>query len=80
MNLLCKIAGAVLDASTVELLEYRHLRINPQYRQFWGKSFGNEIGRLAQGMPNRVDGTDTMFLYMKMRYPKTEEEMRRMDE
>ena len=61
MKLLCKIAGAVLDASTGELLEYRNLRINPQYRQVWGKSFGNEIGRLAQGMPNRVDGTDTMF-------------------
>ena len=80
MKLLCKIAGAILDASTGELLEYRHLRINPQYRQVWGKSFGNEIGRLAQGMPDQVDGTDTMFLSMKIRYPKTEEEMLRTDE
>ena len=32
MKLLCEIAGAVLDGSTGELLEYWHLRINPQYR------------------------------------------------
>ena len=70
MKLLCKIAVAVLDGSTGELLEYRHLRINPQYRQLWGKSFGNEIGRLAQGMPNRFDGTDTMFFIDKNKIPK----------
>ena len=29
MKLLCKIAGAVLDRSTGELLDYWHLRINP---------------------------------------------------
>ena len=38
MKLLCENAGAVLDGTTGELLEYRHLRINPQYRQVWGKS------------------------------------------
>ena len=54
----------------MKLLEYRYLRINPQYRQVWGKLFGDEIGRLAQGMPNRVDGTDTMFLLTKTRYQK----------
>ena len=36
IKLLCKIAGAVLDGSIGELLEYRNLRINPQYRQVWG--------------------------------------------
>ena len=70
MKLLCEISGDVLDASTGELLDYRHLRINPQYRQVWGKSFGNEIGRLAQGMPNRVDGTDTMFFIDENKIPK----------
>ena len=33
MKLLCEIAGAALDGSTGEILEYRHLRINLQYRQ-----------------------------------------------
>ena len=70
MKLLCKIAGAVLDISTGELLEYQHLIINPQYKQLWGKSFGDEIVRLAQGMPNQVDGTDTMFFIDENKTPK----------
>ena len=70
MKLLCKISGAFLDGSTGELLEDRHLRINPQYRQVWGKQFGNEIGRLVQGMPNRADETDTMFFIDENKIPK----------
>ena len=70
MKLLCDIAGAVLDRSTGELLEYWHLRINPKYRKVWGKSFGDEIGRLAQGMPNQVDGTDTMFFIDENKIPQ----------
>ena len=54
----------------MKLLEYRYLRINPQYRQVWGKSFDDEIGRLAQGMHNRVDGTDKMFFFNKNKIPK----------
>ena len=60
MKLFCEIAGEVLDGNTGELLEFCHLQINPQYRKVWGKLFGNEIGQLVQGMPDRVDGTDTI--------------------
>jgi len=63
IQFLCDYAGAVLDGETGELLEYRHLITRPKYKQAWGTSFGNEIGRLAQGMPGRVKGTDTMFFY-----------------
>ena len=42
-----KIAAVVLDGDTGELLEYRHLMKNPKYKEIWGKSFGNEVGRLA---------------------------------
>ena len=59
-QLLMEMASAVLDVDTGEMLEYRHLMKNPKYRQPWGHSFGNEVGRLAQGMPGRVKGTDTM--------------------
>ena len=62
MQFLCNYANAVLDGKTGELLEYRHLIAHSKYKQAWGASFGNEIGRLAQGMPSRVEGTDTMFL------------------
>ena len=70
MKLLCEIAGAVLDGETGEMMEYRHLRISPRYREVWGKLFRNEIGRLAQGMPGRVDGTNTLFFIDEEKIPR----------
>ena len=70
MKFLCEIAGAVLDGETGEMMEYRHLRISPRYRDMWGKLFGNEIGRLAQGMPGRVDGTNTLFFIDEEKIPR----------
>lgn len=61
LQLLCDIAGAVMDAETGEMMEYRHLIRKDKYKKVWGHSFGNEIGRLAQGMPGRVEGTNTFF-------------------
>ena len=48
-------AAAVLDHETGEMLEYHHPIGRPKYKKDWGVSFGNEIGRLSQGMPGRVD-------------------------
>ena len=73
MKLLCEIAGAVLDGETREMMEYRHLRSSPRYREVWGKSFRNEIGRLAQGMPGRVDETNTFVFIGKKKNHKIEE-------
>ena len=53
-----------------EMLEYRHLIKRPEYREVWGKSYGNEIGRLAQGMKGRVEGTNTMFFINKHEVPQ----------
>jgi hypothetical protein len=53
--------NAILDPATGKLLEYRHLIKDPEHKEVWGKSYGNEIGRLFQGMPGRVEGTDTAF-------------------
>ncbi len=50
MTWLCKMANAVLGKKG-ELLEYRHLISNPKTRQTWTYSYGNKLGRLAQGMP-----------------------------
>ena len=47
LKALCEFAGAVLDADTGEMLEYRQLIKSPKHRQDWGYSFGNKIGRLA---------------------------------
>lgn len=67
---MCDFAGLVLDTETGELLEYRHLIRNPKYRKDWGHSFGNEIGRLAQGMPGRNNGTNTMFFVHRNQVPQ----------
>ena len=67
LQFLCDYANAVLDGETGELLEYRHLIQCPKYKDaIW---FGNEIGRLAQGMPGRVEGTDTIFFIPKASVP-----------
>ena len=50
-------------------MEYRHLIGNPKYRKLWQSSYGDEIGRLAQGMPGRVEGTDTIFFIKKKDVP-----------
>ena len=71
MQFLYDYANAVLDGETGELVEYHHLIARPKNKQVWGASFGNEIGRLAQGMPGRADDTDTMFLSIRTRFPKT---------
>ena len=53
--------NTVLNEDTGELMEYRHLIGNPKYREIWGQTYGNELGRLAQGMEVRVKGTKTIF-------------------
>ena len=67
---LCELANAVLDGETGELLEYRHLIKKPELQQIWSKSYANEIGRLAQGVGNRVKGTDTMEFIEKHEVPQ----------
>ena len=69
MAFLRDFANAVLDEETGDMLEYRHLIKLPKYKQDWGVSFGNEVGRLAQGMPCRVPGTNTMFFIHKTELP-----------
>ena len=61
LAMLCEIAGAVLDPETGKLLEYRHLTKKPQFKEVWSKTGSKEIGRLAQGVPGVVDGTNTIF-------------------
>jgi hypothetical protein len=53
-------AGAVLDEETGDMLEYRQLIRHPEHQELWGAQHGKEIGRLAQGLPGIVEGTDTI--------------------
>ena len=61
--------NAVLDKDTGELMEYRHLMKKPKYRNIYGNSYAKEIGRLAQGMPGQVTGTNTNFFINKKDMP-----------
>jgi hypothetical protein len=60
MTWFCEMANSVLGKQG-KLLEYRHLIANPKTRATWTHSYGNELGRLAQGMPGQAKGTDTIF-------------------
>ena len=61
LQLLCELAGAVLDPTTGDLLEYRHLLAHPKYAKTWSRAGTKELGRLAQGIPGVVEGTNTIF-------------------
>jgi hypothetical protein len=61
LQMMCELAGAVLDPKTGELMEYRHLIAKPEYCEVWSKANAKEIGRLAQGIPGVVEGTNTFF-------------------
>ena len=52
-----------------KIMEYKHLIANPKTRAVWQRAFGNELGRLAQGMPGRVEGTNTIFFIRKSDIP-----------
>jgi hypothetical protein len=65
---LCKMAKSIIGKQG-ELLEYRHLITNPKTWATWSHSSGNKLGWLAQGMPGRVMGTDTLFFIPKDKVP-----------
>ena len=65
----CEMANSVIGANG-ELLEYRDLIRNPATRKTWTHSYGNELGRLAQGMPGRNTGTNTVIFIPRDAVPK----------
>ena len=63
------ILNSVLDKDTGEIMEYRHLIGNPKYRDIWSHGYGNELGRIAQGLKVRVEVTNTVFFVAKEDLP-----------
>jgi hypothetical protein len=66
---LCEMVNSLFGENG-ELLEYRHLIPNPKTRATWTHSYGNELGRLAQGMPSKTKGTDTIYFIPQHMVPK----------
>ena len=73
MQMICDMAGAIMDVNG-DLLEYRHIMKQEEYRNIWGKSYGNESGRLAQGIGDNIKGTDTLVFTTKKTYLSKDEE------
>jgi hypothetical protein len=52
---------AVLNKTTGHLMETQHLLVNPKYKELWGKSYTEELGRLAQDNPRVSKCTNTSY-------------------
>jgi hypothetical protein len=66
LAMLCKIAGA----RNRRAIGISAPKKKPQYREVWSKEGSKEIGRLAQGVPGIVDGTNTIFFINYDQIPK----------
>ena len=64
-----EVLADVLNKDNSELMEYCHLIGNPKYRTLWRKSYGKNLGRLAQDRPVQVKGTGTIFFIDKADIP-----------
>ena len=53
-----QVRRAIIDPVTGNSLEYRDLIKNEKTRTTWNTSFANELGRLANGLKNRIKGTN----------------------
>ncbi len=50
-------------------MEMWHLRVNPKYKELWGKSYTKELGCLAQGMPGVSKGTNIIIFIRREDIP-----------
>ena len=60
---------AVLNEDTKELMECLALMRNPKYQTMYAQSYAKELGRLAQGIPGMVTGTNIIFFINKSKVP-----------
>jgi hypothetical protein len=54
-------ANAVIHPVTRKVMKYSALMKDPRLQPLWTRGFGNECGRLFQGIRD-IPGTDTCFL------------------
>jgi hypothetical protein len=63
-------ANSVINEDTGTSLEYRHLINDTSTFTIWNEAAANEFGRLAQGVGNRIDGSNTIFFIPRQAVPK----------
>jgi hypothetical protein len=74
-----EILNAVLNMDMGELLEMRHLLVNPKYKEVWGKSYTTELGRLAQAFPASAKAPTPSFSSHAMKFLWTASRTSHMD-
>jgi hypothetical protein len=62
-------ANAVVNPVTGKEMEYTALMKDPSLQPLWNRGFGNEVGRLFQGIRD-IPGTDTYFFVELTHIPK----------
>jgi hypothetical protein len=62
-------ANAVVHPITRKEMEYMALMKDPRLQPLWKRGFGNEVGRLFQGIHD-IPGTDTCFFIKLTNIPK----------
>jgi hypothetical protein len=63
------LANAVIHPTTGKEMEYTALMKDPQLQPLWPRGFGNNCGRLFQGIRD-IAGTDTFFFIKLTNIPK----------
>jgi len=69
-NIPTNLCNAIIDPISGKSLEFRHLIKDPKTSAIWNKSFANELGRLANGVKDRIRGTNTIKFIPKSMVPK----------
>eukprot|EP00957_Ditylum_brightwellii_P163648 12459535-Ditylum_brightwellii.AAC.1 len=59
--------NAVVDPATGKSLKFCHLIQGPD-KEIWSTSMANELGRLVQGVGNRIKNTDTIVSSARIKY------------
>jgi hypothetical protein len=63
-------AISVVHPITGKALTYLQLNSDPQFKPIWNTSGANELGRLTQGVGDRIKGTDTIIFIEHAQVPK----------
>ena len=64
-----ELINSVMDLETGKMLSYRDLLKHPKLGPDWNVLVANEFGRLAQGVGNRIKGTNTIKFINKEDVP-----------
>jgi hypothetical protein len=63
-------ANSVINEKTGASLECQHLIKDDSTFTFWNKAAANEFGRLAQGVGDRIEGSNTILFIPRQAVPK----------